>query len=205
MARMTAGWPRRPMLHVIWQLRRAAARASRRWGWGGFLSVIAFALLIAVFCIRETQRDRRSRAYEASALEARQQPLAPRLVEPDARARLQAFDRHLVPHEEIAVALQDLIALAESTGLVLARGAYRPQPDPQGGYLRYRMTLPVIGPADAIHRFVMTALGRQRSLSLESVQFKRERSDSAHIEARIQWALLARLPASSMQAAGAPQ
>ena len=89
------------------------------------------------------------------------------------------------------------IALAAANGLVLKRGTYRPQPEPQGGYLRYRMTLPVTGQATAIQQFIKAALKAQRSLSLESVQFKRERGESSVVEAHIQWSLLTRLPSAA--------
>jgi hypothetical protein len=60
--------------------------------------------------------------------------------------------------------------------------------------LRYRMTLPVKGDAQAIHQFMAAALKAHKTLALDAVQFKRERIESGEIEARIQWVLLTRLP-----------
>ena len=56
------------------------------------------------------------------------------------------------------------------------------------------MTLPIKGESGAINRFVQAALLTEPALVLESIQFKRDRPDAQQIEARLQWALLTRLP-----------
>jgi len=194
MAGLTARGARGSVLRAAWELRRFADRCRRRWGWAGATFVCAATALVASLWVREAQLERWVRANDALALSAHQAPVQPTPVAFDSRAALRAFDKHLLQPQEIPAVLQDLIALAESRGLLLARGTYRPEPEAQGGYLRYRMSLPVTGAPDAIHNFMMTALGNHRGLSLQSVQFKRERSDSPLVEARIQWTLLSRLP-----------
>jgi hypothetical protein len=77
---------------------------------------------------------------------------------------------------------------------VLARGDYRAQPDLQGGFMRYRMSLPVKGDAPAVLKLMQAALQSHKTLALESVQFKRARIESADVEVRLQWVLLTRLP-----------
>lgn len=84
----------------------------------------------------------------------------------------------------------------------MQRGSYRPQVDVAGGFLRYRMTLPVKGSGPAIQRFMQTALRKQKTLALDSVQFKRARIGSSDIEARIEWLMLTRLPAADGAIAG---
>lgn len=200
MAGMTASWLRLATGRLAWEVRRAQRRLAYRLGLPGVLALLALAVLLTALWMRESQRDKWTRARDAVA----QLPTAGRvetpITEPDGYARLREFDRFLPAHEDIPTAIQDLIALAEANGLVLTRGTYRPQPETQGGYLRYRMTLPVTGHADAILRFMMAALETQATLSLEAVQFKRERSDTLVVETRIQWALLTHLPP-----AGAPR
>ena len=194
MAGVISGWPRTTSTRVAWEVRRMARRVTHRLGLPWFMALLGAASLSAALWLRESQHARweqvsRSVAPWLSVPQAR-----PATVEPDARARLRAFDDHLPEHDEIPAALQDLIALAQTNGLTLARGNYRPQLEAQGVYLRYRMTLPVMGQSDAVQRFMMAALREQPTLSLESVQFKRERIDTSVVEARIQWALLTRMP-----------
>jgi hypothetical protein len=90
--------------------------------------------------------------------------------------------------------VQDLIDLAQEHRLSMPRGDYRLQPEPTGGYMRYRMTLPVKGDAQAVQRFMLNALKAHRTLALEAVQFKREQVASPIVEAHVQWALLTRWP-----------
>lgn len=178
--------------------------ATHRLGLPWLLAFLGVASLLSALWLRESQHARWERASQSVAPWLSIPQTRPATVEPDARARLRAFNEHLPEHDEIPAALQDLIALAEANGLTLARGNYRPQLEAQGSYLRYRMTLPVIGQADAVQRFMMAALREQQTLSLESVQFKRERIDTSVVEARIQWALLTRMPIDgSMRTAGA--
>jgi hypothetical protein len=90
--------------------------------------------------------------------------------------------------------IQDLIALADERQLLLVRGDYKPQVDSAGGFLRYRMTLPVKGGMAAIQSFVAAVLQTHPSMAVEAVQFKRDRIASPLVEARIQWLLLTQLP-----------
>lgn len=198
MAGMTPAWLRGTLARVGWQGRRAFRRLGTGSGPAWLLAGLAAALLLAAWWLREAEHERWQRASRAAAFADAPTPAAAApTTEPDGRARLRAFDERLPPHDDIPSVLQELILLAEAQGLVLARGTYRAQVDAQGGYLRYRMTLPVTGPADAVQRFMMAALRSQATLSLESVQFKRERRDTSVVEARIQWALLTRLPAAA--------
>ena len=134
--------------------------------------------------------DLLSRLFEPSTLTA---PLMPASAD-GSRQRVKLFDQQLLPHADIPTALQDLFNLAEDEQLVIARGDYRPQLDTQGGFLRYRMSLPVKGEARAVLRFLHKALRTQKALALESVQFKREHAGASEVEARLQLALLVQLP-----------
>ena len=195
---------------VSWELQRAVRGVSRRFGVWAWL-VLALLLLAALAAGMQ-----RHWQTQASALEAR---LAERASaqrhgstlsalpivalglgaggSADGRGSLQAFERHLAAHEDIPVVVQDLLSLAQDQGLRLQRGEYRPQVDRVGGFMRYRMSLPVTGPALAIQGFMQAALQAHQALALETVQFKRERIESTDIEARIQWVLLTRLPSDA--------
>jgi len=110
------------------------------------------------------------------------------------RDRLHAFEKTLLPHEDIPVLVQEVLQQAESLGLSVERGEYRPQIDSAGNFLRYGMSLPMKGDAAAINRFIQIALRTHKALILESIRFKRELIGAKDIEARVQWVVLARLP-----------
>ncbi len=182
-----------------WLCLTALRRVLRRFGGG----VIGLALgLLALLLVLLWGHAQASRADAARAvlreLNERQQAQAAfrqQRVAPDAgRAALTDFAGALLPHEDIPAAVQALLHAAEAEGLVLARGDYRLQPDVAGRFLRYQMSLPVQGPADAIHRFMAQALREQPMLALASVHFQRETGASSKVEARIQWMLFAQLP-----------
>jgi hypothetical protein len=109
-----------------------------------------------------------------------------------AHDKLRAFENYLLPQAEIPRSLEDLISLAEAEGLLLASGEYKPQLEWPGGFLRYRMLLPVNGDAAAVQRFVVASIQRHPTLALESIAFKRGAVESAQVQARVQFVLLTR-------------
>lgn len=175
---------------LAWEIRRA-----RRWqdGWG--LLLVASGLLAAGAWVWERREAASADAAQRLWLE---RPAAPAPVvrdeASDAQVRLRRFELHLLAHDELPTQVQDLINLAEAEQLSVSRGEYRPQEDAQGRFLRYRMNLPVRGSWKSVHRFIDGALLNHPALGLEGVQFQRSQIDSAEIEARIQWVVLARLP-----------
>ena len=191
-------WLRRLPDQLSWESKRAASLFMRRCGWSGLVLLAAAVFCIAAWQIKRQQVGELVRVNTEllAARHAQQQlpsqPLAGN--NSDGRSRLKDFEDFLLPHEDIPMAVQELLKLAEAEQLAITRGEYRPQVDQQGQFLRYRMTLPVKGDAQAIYRFLQSALRARKALALESVQFKRERIEATVVEARIQWVLLTRLP-----------
>jgi hypothetical protein len=166
----------------------------RRFGAAGL--VVGACLLVTAVSVTLQQRFEAERQLllerrvaAAPVVTARRQTVA----EADTAA-VAGFLAHLLPHDDIPQTIQDLIALADERQLLLVRGDYKPQVESAGGFLRYRMTLPVKGGMAAIQSFVAAALRTHSSLAVESVQFRRERIASPLVEARIQWLLLTHLP-----------
>jgi hypothetical protein len=195
MARLTAlALTRAAGSRLTWSCRRAVRIAIRCFGAAALL--VGACLLIAALSWMLQQRLEAERlALLARRAAAAPVPTARRESVADADAAAVArFIAHLLPHDDIPQAIQDLIALAEERQLLLVRGDYKPQVDNAGGFLRYRMTLPVKGGMAAIQSFVAAALRAHSSLAVESVQFRRERLGSPLVEVRIQWLLLTQLP-----------
>lgn len=195
---------------VTWTARRQARAVSRRWGVVGW-GVLVCGLIGISALVFTSHGSTSAAALQAQLVEqaARGRSLPVEDLPPGAaggaggRAQLRAFEGFLLPHEDIPLVIQDLLRLAHEEGLFMQRGDYRPQADSAGAFLRYRMTLPVKGPAPAIHRFMQASLQTQKTLALESVQFKRARIESLDTEARIQWVVLAQLPGTGAVATAA--
>jgi hypothetical protein len=181
--------------YMAWELRRVAQAFMRRFGKTGLLICLCMGLVAVSGWIRYAQG-----VALLAAQKELQAPTGPVLdlkadvSDANGRARLAAFEQVLLPYEDIPDAIRSLFEAARREGLTLSKGEYRPQADVQGGFLRYRMALPVKGDADAIRRFMLSVLDTQKTLGLESVQFKRKGIASREVEARIQWTLFARLP-----------
>jgi hypothetical protein len=183
---------------AAWEGRRGLRGFTRRFGLPGWIVVCASLVMLMGLTVRDAESDRLAglRAQlSAKALTADvNRPAAPKAL--TGRAQLQAFADRLPGHDDIPTAIQDLLNLAEDEGLTMAKGDYRPETDVAGGFLRYRLTLPVKGNAQAVYRYVQRALNKQPTLALETIAFKRERIESVEMEARIQWVMLTRLPSN---------
>ncbi|MES2740710.1 MAG: hypothetical protein V4754_07130 [Pseudomonadota bacterium] len=196
---------------LLWNTRRGARRFSRRHGGAGWIvlgSLILTLLAGAALRHQSAQADALQWRLTQRAATASAGPVAPAPAgdgAAGARARLRAFEQHLLAQQQIPFAVQQLLDLAQREGLTVQRGQYQPQIDQAGGFMRYRMTWPVKGPAASIQRFLQAALRQQKTLALQSIQFKRARIGVTDIEARIQWFMLAVAPpAAGAPAAGAP-
>lgn len=178
---------------------RAFTRCFGIWGWGtvlcGAVGVLALISLLSLESTAKSLQRQLMNSYKLSSPEPAKelQGISPQAED---RLRLQAFEDHLLAHDDIPVVVQDLLNLAEDQGLSMQRGDYRASVDTAGSFLRYRMTLPIKGSATAIYRFMQLALQKQKNLALSSIQFKRERIDSSEIEANIHWVILTCLPTS---------
>lgn len=181
----------------LWEGLRYGRRLVRRIGWGGIVLIVATGVSLLAWLQwqhAEERLDRMRVALEAQP-DSELNTGKPAASVTDGRERLRAFDAHLVSHEDIPDVLQSLFHLADAENLTLQRGEYKVEPDSYGGFIRYRMILPVNGDSSAVYRFIQAALSAHGALALDSVQFRRERIDAKNVEARIQWILLTRLPA----------
>jgi hypothetical protein len=194
MERLTAG----TMLRPGWELRRMARAFVRRAGLFWPVLLACLALAAAGLALGRSQTARAAvLAASPAAVRPAPVPDEDKSGQAGARSRLRAFEAHLLPHDDIPYAVQDLLELGAAEGLTMQRGSYRPQPDAAGQFLRYRMSPPVQGSAQAVQRFMNNALRKQNNLALDGVQFKRARIGSADVEARIDWVLLATLPGAA--------
>lgn len=182
-----------------WRLRRGAHALSWHLGVGGWIALVAIPAAVGALEVRERAK---ARLDAAQRLPSQAPDAAPaRSAEQEGRARLARFESALPTHEEIAWVLQSMDDKARREKLRLTRGDYSATEDGPGGFLRYRMSLPVSGDPLAVHRFIVGVLEQHRALALQSVQFRREPPDAPQIDARVQWTLFARPPGAAVSAA----
>ena len=192
------GMASRTVARMLWELRRGARACLRRFGMLGLLLPLCAVAVAVSLSVASTQFRLQASARNFAPVPSQVPNVGTPTRMEQGRTRLQAFDDLLLAHDDIPDAVQEILDLAERQGLVIARGEYKPVLDSAGSFLRYRMTLPIKGESGAINRFVQAALLAEPALVLESIQFRRDRPDAQQIEARLQWALLTRLPQGGM-------
>jgi hypothetical protein len=134
------------------------------------------------------------RQWQHLAAQKKPQRTQETFVTSGATEGLFAFERLLLPHEDIPQAVGQVLRLAQERGVSIKQAEYRAVPDLQGGFLRYRIELPIHGASEAVYRYLFDALLAHPYLALEAVQFKREGSETKELDAKVRWVLLARLP-----------
>ena len=179
-----------------WTVRQGVRAAFRHWQAVVVIFLTAALLAFAVGFWQLVQHKQtlvlRAQAQAISKLNQLRVP-----AQLDAVQELVDFQNVLPLHEDIPNELRELITLAQTHRLALAKGDYKSQVDVNGQFFQYSMTFPVQGDAQSIERFILAALTQHKTLALESVQFKRERIESKELEAKIQWMLFTRLPAGA--------
>lgn len=178
---------------LVWTMCQGLRSLLRRWNIVA-VTVLLIALVVSVLGFWRLDQRQQKLAVQSQALVVSRLNAVKLPTVADAAQELMDFQKQLPLHEDIPVSLRDLITLAQTHQLALARGEYKSQVDVNGQFFRYDMTFPVQGNAQAIERFVLAALAQHSTLALESVQFKRERIESKEVEAKIQWTLFTQLP-----------
>lgn len=186
---------------LVWTLRRYGKAFDRRYGAWGWVNIVLLSALLAggawVLWHGDVLANQQKAwaALEATKASQRGAPTQVRSVTGPSAARrdLKAFDQQLLAQRSVPQAIQDLLRSAEDQGLLIERGDYDSQVEAQGGFVRVRMNLPVKGKAQAVHRFIRTALLQQPQLALEGIRFKREGVQTGTIEAQLNWVLFTRL------------
>jgi hypothetical protein len=189
----TIGRLRNGLQVAHWYFLWAGDWLRRHLGWGGSVGLLA---LVAggVLVVLGRHFDAQAHELRLQLAEAKNSAYPRHAHTPDRAQRLRAFYDALPPATRIPRTVSELILLANDKHVALRSAEYRAQAEDAGRYLRYRISLPVVGDAQAIQGFLLAALSEYRTLALESVTFKRDRVEAREIEARIQFALITEIP-----------
>lgn len=170
------------MSSVQWRLRQW----TRRLGATGLLGLVLLATalvmqLIAVGAANEAVAAKEARLAQLRLAGAtRAARPAPQPVDPLARLPTQGSASRQIG---------ELERLARAHGLDLPRGQYSVAPLTGTPLLRWQLVLPVEATYATVHAFLAAALAGSPNLTLDEFKFKRERIESADLQAELRLSL----------------
>ncbi|OYW25927.1 MAG: hypothetical protein B7Z49_00340 [Hydrogenophilales bacterium 12-63-5] len=167
----------------LWQLRQW----GRHLGPAGLagLGLLAIALLLQTIQVASLQQTARTQQVRLAAL---QQAAARRAAAPLPPPPANPLSL-LPPTGEAAQLIGELERLARLHGLELPRGQYSVSSLTGTSLQRWQLVLPVKTAYPDLHAFLATALERLPNLTLDEVKLKRERIESAELQAELRLSL----------------
>ena len=100
-------------------------------------------------------------------------------------AKLAAFYGFFPRPSDLPDLLQKVFVAAKGQGLQLEHGEYRVLMDTAGGLTQFQLTLPVRGTYPQIRKFVDGAMAEVSTLSLDSIQFDRQKVGDSAVDAKV--------------------
>lgn len=158
----------------------------RRLGTTGLagLGLLAAALLLQLIQVESLQREAVAHHEKLAALR-----LAAAMHDTDpAPAPLNPLAM-LPPTGEASQRIGELEQLAHAHGMSLPRGQYSVAPLAGTTLARWQLVLPVEAPYPALHAFLAAALERLPNLTLDELKLKRDRIESAELQAELRLSL----------------
>lgn len=174
------------------RIHSAVASGAASLGWPGILGL---GLLVFVFGFYfSTLRSEQSRLDDlhqqiAKAREQRAAPVDAAGAPTTPSDRLAAFYGFFPRPTDLPDLLEKVFAAAKGQGLQLEHGEYRVLRDNAGGLTQFQLTLPVRGTYPQIRKFVDGAMAEVSTLSLDSIQFERQKVGDALVDARVKLAV----------------
>lgn len=105
------------------------------------------------------------------------------------REALSAFYGFFPPSKQLSDQIRKIYNAAGRQSVQLEQGEYRASKDSIGQLVRYQISLPIKGSYTQVRRFVAAVLVDVPNLSLESIQFERQRVGDPTVEARVKLVL----------------
>ncbi|MFN3716935.1 MAG: GspMb/PilO family protein [Thiobacillus sp.] len=169
---------------LIWKLRRIA-RCIGAAGVAGLACLVAAVALAAIATLpARTQLAEQTRQLTELRAHAAARMSAPPLVE---SPRLPLAD--LPPTAAAAEQIGMIERLARVHGISLTRGQYSATPQAGTTLTRWQIVLPVEASYPAVHAWLATVLERLPNLALDELKLKRERIESATLQAELRMSL----------------
>ena len=103
--------------------------------------------------------------------------------------KLTAFYGFFPPADHLPDLLEKIYGVAAKQGLALEQGEYRAVRDNLGRLTHYQIILPVKGSYPQIRKFVAAALADVPTVSLDSIQFERQKVGDTVVDAKVKLVL----------------
>jgi Tfp pilus assembly protein PilO len=164
-------------------------REDVRLGLPGALGLGGLAMCLALFfsTVQPAQQRRDAAQLSASSLQKRIEQ-----AHADSNDRTRTLDEQLAafyamfPRENDATdSVGRIAAIAERDGLVLQQAEYKAERDKSGKLTRFQMSLPLKGEYQAIRRFLADLSAELQIVSLEQVQFERQKVGDSQVNAKV--------------------
>jgi hypothetical protein len=152
------------------------------------LGLLAFAIGFYFSTFRPEQmrleelRIQISRLEESRARAKSEEPKSP-------ADKLNSFYGLLPPSNHIADLLEKIYGAADQQKLKLDQGEYRAVRSNASRLTDYQVTLPIKGTYPQVRKFVATALAEVPNLSLDSIQFERQKVGDTTVDAKVKLVL----------------
>jgi Tfp pilus assembly protein PilO len=165
----------------------------RRWGsllgWPGALGMGGLAMCLALYlsAVQPAQQRLDTARLSASSLHERIARAGQALND---RARpvdeqLTAFYRNFPSERDAADWIGRIAAIAQRDGLTLQQAEYKVGRDRAGKLTRFQMSLPLRGEYQTIRRFLSDLRAEIPVVSLEQVQFERQKVGDPQVDAKV--------------------
>jgi len=149
-----------------------------------FVAAFSFSTLRSEQMRLDNLRQQAAKAREQRAAQA-DAPAGP-ITPAD---RLAAFYGFFPQPAALPDLLQKVFVAAKGQGLQLEHGEYRVLADNAGGLTQFQVTLPLHGSYPQIRKFLDEAMAQIPALSLDSIQFDRQKVGDATVDANVKLAL----------------
>jgi len=180
-------------------LNRSIGRRLSRFGWAGIAGIGLWVMVATLFftAVLPAQQRLDEARLSAASLQERIARAGRQLSagERPAAEQLAAFYRVFPDERSSPDWIGRIAATAQSCGLSIDQGNYKPTRDKVGKLIRLQMTLPLKGEYRQIRQFLVRTGVNVPIASLEQVQFERQKVGDSLVDAKISLVLyLERLP-----------
>jgi hypothetical protein len=160
-------------------------------GWPGVvgLGVLAFALGFYFSTFRPEQIRLDSLQSEAAHLDEKSVRAAGERPQSSGE-KLHAFYEFFPRAGHIADLLEKIYAVADKQSLKLEQGEYRAVRDNVGRLTHYQVIFPIKSTYPQVRKFVAAALAEVPNLSLDSIQFERQKAGDSTVDAKVKLVLI---------------
>ena len=170
------------------RIHSAVASGVASLGWPGILGLGLLVFVCGFYFSTLPAEQSRLDDLRQQIAKAREQRAAPAndAGAPTSPAdKLAAFYGFFPRPTDLPDLLGKVFAAGKGQGLQLERGEYRVVRDTAGGLTQFQLTLPVRGTYPQIRKFVDGAMAEVSTLSLDSIQFDRQKVGDPNVDAKV--------------------